>query len=242
ALMDNWEDKIEKLAQATINENVTNISGVPTWTVVLAKRVLEMTGKSRLLEIWPNLELFIHGAVSFTPYRDQFASLIPSEKMYYLETYNASEGFFGIQDQSRNDEMLLMLDYGIYYEFMPMDEYGKGFPETLSLEQVQLNKNYALVISTNSGLWRYLIGDTVRFTSLNPYRIKISGRTKLFINAFGEEVMIENSDNAVRIACEQTGASLKDYTVAPVFFSDNNNGAHEWIIEFEKQPANAEHF
>src|SRR5436190_12601538 len=155
ALMDNWEGKIEKLADATINENVTNISGVPTWTVVLAKRVLEMTGKNNLLEIWPNLELFIHGAVSFTPYKDQFAKLIPSEKMYYLETYNASEGFFGIQDQSRSDEMLLMLDYGIYYEFMPMEEYGKDFPETLSLEQVQLNKNYALVISTNSGLWRY---------------------------------------------------------------------------------------
>jgi len=242
ALMDNWEDKIERLAEATIHENVTNISGVPTWTVVLAKRVLEMSGKSNLLEIWPNLELFIHGAVSFTPYRDQFAKLIPSEKMNYLETYNASEGFFGIQDQPRSEEMLLMLDYGIYYEFMPLEEYGKDHPETLSLEQVELNKNYALVISTNSGLWRYLIGDTIRFTSLNPFRIKITGRTKLFINAFGEEVMIENTDNAVRIACEKTDALIRDYTVAPVYFSESENGAHEWLIEFEKLPDNLDYF
>ncbi|MEO8086762.1 MAG: GH3 auxin-responsive promoter family protein [Bacteroidota bacterium] len=242
ALMDNWEDKIEKLAEATINENVTNISGVPTWTVVLAKRVMEMTGKKNLLDIWPNLELFIHGAVSFTPYRDQFAKLIPSEKMNYLETYNASEGFFGIQDQANSDEMLLMLDYGIYYEFMPMEEYGKDFPNTLSLEEVELNKNYAVVISTNSGLWRYLIGDTIRFTSLNPFRIKITGRTKLFINAFGEEVMIENTDNAVRIACEKTDALIRDYTVAPVYFSESENGAHEWLVEFEKAPDNIDYF
>jgi hypothetical protein len=242
ALMDNWEDKIERLAEATINENVTNISGVPTWTVVLAKRVLEMTGKTSLLDIWPNLELFIHGAVSFTPYRDQFAKLIPSEKMNYLETYNASEGFFAIQDQPRSEEMLLMLDYGIYYEFMPMEEYGKEFPLTVSLEEVEVNKNYALVISTNSGLWRYLIGDTVRFTSVNPYRLKITGRTKLFINAFGEEVMIENADNAVRIACEKTDALIRDYTVAPVYFSESENGAHEWLIEFEKIPDNIDYF
>jgi hypothetical protein len=162
--------------------------------------------------------------------------------MSYLETYNASEGFFGIQDQPRSDEMLLMLDYGIYYEFMPMEEYGKDFPDTLSLEQVQLNKNYALVISTNSGLWRYLIGDTIRFTSLNPYRIKITGRTKLFINAFGEEVMIENTDNAVKIACEKTGALIKDYTVAPVYFSESENGAHEWLVEFEIAPDNMDYF
>lgn len=242
ALMDNWEDKIERLAEATVNENVTNISGVPTWTVVLAKRVLEMTGKDNLLEIWPNLELFIHGAVSFTPYRDQFARLIPSQKMNYLETYNASEGFFAIQDQSRSEEMLLMLDYGIYYEFMPMEEYGKDFPNTLSLDQVELNKNYALVISTNSGLWRYLIGDMIRFTSLNPYRIKITGRTKLFINAFGEEVMIENADKAIQVACEKTDALLKDYTVAPVYFSESENGAHEWLVEFENQPDNLDYF
>jgi len=201
-----------------------------------------MTGKNNLLEIWPNLELFIHGAVSFTPYREQFSKLIPSEKMYYLETYNASEGFFGIQDQSNSDEMLLMLDYGIYYEFMTMEEYGKDYPETLTLEQVQVNKNYALVISTNSGLWRYLIGDTIRFTSLNPYRLKITGRTKLFINAFGEEVMIENTDNAVKIACEKTEALIKDYTVAPVYFSESENGAHEWLVEFEKAPDNIDYF
>ncbi len=242
ALMDNWEDKIERLAEATINENVTNISGVPTWTIVLAKRILEMSGKNNLLEIWPNLELFIHGAVSFTPYRDQFKQLIPSEKMSYLETYNASEGFFGIQDQPGSDEMLLMLDYGIYYEFMPMEEYGKDFPDTFSLEEVELNKNYAVIISTNSGLWRYLIGDMIRFTSLNPFRIKITGRTKLFINAFGEEVMIENTDNAVRIACEKSEALIRDYTVAPVYFSESENGAHEWLVEFEKQPDNLDFF
>ena len=242
ALMDNWEEKIEKLAEATVNENVTNISGVPTWTLVLAKRVMEMTGHDNLLDIWPNLELFIHGAVSFTPYREQFAKLIPSEKMNYLETYNASEGFFGIQDQPKSEEMLLMLDYGIYYEFVPMEEYGKEFPVTLSLDEVELDKNYALVISTNSGLWRYLIGDTVRFTSLNPFRIRITGRTKLFINAFGEEVMIENTDNAIRIACEKSDALIREYTVAPVYFSESENGAHEWLVEFEKAPDNFDYF
>lgn len=242
ALMDNWEEKIDAMAMATMNENVTNISGVPTWTLVLARRMLEITGKNSLLEVWPNLELFIHGAVSFEPYREQFMKLLPSENMNYLETYNASEGFFGIQDRLKAEDMLLMLDYGIFYEFMPMSEYGKENPKTLSLEQVELNKNYALVISTNAGLWRYLIGDTVKFTSLNPFRIKISGRTKLFINAFGEEVVIENSDHAIRIACERTGASIKDYTVAPVYFSENSNGAHQWLIEFEKSPESLERF
>ncbi len=242
ALMDNWEEKIEKMVQATIPENVTNISGVPTWTLVLARRILEVTGKQNLLEVWPNLELFIHGAVSFTPYRDQFRQLIPSDQFNYLETYNASEGFFGIQDKLRSDEMLLMLDYGVFYEFMPLTEYGKEDPQTIQLEQVELNKNYAVVISTNAGLWRYVIGDTIKFTSKDPYRIKVTGRTKLFINAFGEEVIIENSDNAIRIACEKTGALVRDYTVAPVYFSTGNNGAHEWMIEFEKAPLSLEYF
>lgn len=242
ALMDNWEQKIEKIIQATIPENVTSISGVPTWTVVLAKRILEVTGRKNLLEVWPNLELFIHGAVSFTPYRDQFHQLIPSDTFQYLETYNASEGFFGIQDRLGADDMLLMLDYGVYYEFMPMDEYGKEDPVTIQLDEVELNKNYALVISTNAGLWRYVIGDTIRFTEKNPFRIKVSGRTKLFINAFGEEVIIENTDNAVRIACEKTGALVRDYTVAPVYFSTDNNGAHEWLIEFERKPLSIGYF
>ncbi len=242
ALMDNWEEKIEKMVGVTVNENVTNISGVPTWTLVLAKRILEVTGKKNLLEIWPNLELFVHGAVSFTPYQEQFKQLIPSDTFHYLDTYNASEGFFGIQDQSSSEEMLLMLDYGVFYEFMPMEEYGKEYPKTLGLEDVELNKNYALVISTNAGLWRYVIGDTVKFTSLNPYRIKITGRTKLFINAFGEELIIENTDDAVKIACDKTDAFIKDYTVAPVYFSESENGAHEWLIEFEKQPDNLEYF
>lgn len=194
------------------------------------------------MEVWPNLELFVHGAVSFTPYRDQFRQLIPSDSFNYLETYNASEGFFGIQDRLRSDEMLLMLDYGVFYEFMPLTEYGKEDPLTIQLDEVELNKNYALVISTNAGLWRYVIGDTIKFTNKEPYRIKITGRTKLFINAFGEEVIIENSDNAIRIACEKTGALVRDYTVAPVYFSSGENGAHEWMIEFEKALLSLEYF
>ena len=242
ALMENWEDKIEKMVQATLPVNVTTISGVPTWTLVLAKRILETTGKKNLLEVWPNLELFIHGAVSFVPYKDQFHQLIPSPSFNYLETYNASEGFFGIQDRLKSDEMLLMLDYGVFYEFMPMDEYGKENPKTIGLDEVELNKNYALVISTNAGLWRYIIGDTIKFSSLNPFRIRVSGRTKLFVNAFGEEVIIENSDQAIHIACEKTNALVKDYTMAPVYFTDKENGAHEWLIEFDKPPANTDYF
>ncbi len=242
ALLDKWEEKIDRMVKATINENVTSISGVPTWTIVLAKKILEVSGKKNLLEIWPNLELFIHGAVSFIPYRDQFKALIPSATFSYLETYNASEGFFGIQDQLDAEDMLLMLDYGVYYEFMPMEEYGKENPMTIGLDEVVMDENYALLITTNAGLWRYLIGDTIRFTSLNPYRIRITGRTRLFVNAFGEEVIIENTDLAVKIACEKTDAMVRDYTMAPVYFSDKENGAHEWIIEFDKAPDNIEYF
>ncbi len=242
ALMDNWEDKIEKMAHSTIPVNVTNISGVPTWTVILAKRVLEITGKNNLLEVWPNLELYFHGAVNFAPYREQFKKLIPSEEMYYLETYNASEGFFGIQDQINSTEMLLMLDYGIYYEFIPMEELDKEFPKSLTLAEVELNKNYALVISTNAGLWRYMIGDTIKFTSLNPYRIQITGRTKHFINAFGEELIIDNAENALVVACKETDAIIKDYTAGPIYFGDGVSGGHEWIIEFEKMPKDVELF
>jgi len=210
--------------------------------VVLAKRILEITGKENLTEVWPNLELFMHGAVSFVPYREQFQKLIPSPNMHYLDTYNASEGFFGIQDQEDLTEMLLMLDYGIYYEFIPMEEIDKENPKAIGLEDVETDKNYALAISTNAGLWRYMIGDTIKFTSLSPYRIKITGRTKLFINAFGEEVIIDNAENAVRIACEKTDSMIRDYTVAPVYFSDNEKAAHEWLIEFEKPPVSLEFF
>jgi hypothetical protein len=209
---------------------------------VLAKHLLELTGKNSLLEVWPNLELYIHGAVKFTPYREQFKKLIPSDKMYYLETYNASEGFFGIQDQSDSEEMLLMLDYGIFYEFLPMESFGEENPKTLGLHEVELNKNYALIISTNGGLWRYMIGDTVKFTSLSPYRIQITGRTKHFINAFGEEVIIDNAENALTAACSATGASIKDYTACPIYFHENEAGGHEWIIEFEQAPSDIEKF
>ncbi len=242
ALMDRWEEKIDKMVEVTIKENVTSLSGVPTWTLVLAKKILEVTGKKNLLEVWPNLELFIHGAVSFTPYIEQFRQLIPSSGFHYVETYNASEGFFGIQDRLGANDMLLMLDYGVFYEFIPMEEYGKDDPRTVQLEDVELNKNYAIVITTNAGLWRYVIGDTIRFTCKQPYRIRITGRTRLFINAFGEEVIIENTDEAIRIASEKTNSSVRDYTVAPVYFSDGENGAHEWLIEFEKAPISLEYF
>jgi len=242
ALMDNYEEKIDRMAEATIKENVTSISGVPTWTIVLAKKVMEITGTKNLLEVWPNLEAYFHGAVNFTPYRDQFKELIPSSEMYYLETYNASEGFFGIQDQSHSEELLLMLDYGIYYEFLPIEHLDDENPKTLSLDQVELHKNYAIIISTNAGLWRYLIGDTVQFTSVHPFRIKITGRTKHFINAFGEEVIIDNAENALTKACATTNAKIKDYTACPIYFSGEEAGGHEWIIEFEQQPSDFEQF
>lgn len=242
ALMENFEEKIEKMAHATKDVNVTCLSGVPTWNLLLFKRILELTGKDNLLEVWPNLELYFHGAVNFTPYREQFRQLIPSPDMYYLETYNASEGFFGIQDTPDPGEMLLMLDYGIFYEFLPLEHLGEDNPKTLTLDEVEPDKNYALIISTNAGLWRYLIGDTVRFTSLSPFRIQITGRTRHFINAFGEELIIDNAERALDEACRQTGAVIRDYTAAPVYFNGKDNGAHEWIIEFETPPAEFERF
>lgn len=242
ALMDDFEEKVEKMAQATINVNVTNISGVPTWNLVLAKRVLEITGKDNLLEVWPNLEFYFHGAVNFNPYREQFKKLIPRDDMYYMETYNASEGFFGIQDQPNSEEMLLMLDYGIYYEFLPMEDIHSESPKTLGLDQVELNKNYALIISTNAGLWRYMIGDTIKFTSLSPHRIQITGRTKHFINAFGEELIIDNAEKGLSKACAETNAIIRDYTACPIYFQGNDAGGHEWIIEFEKKPIDIERF
>lgn len=242
ALMDNYEEKMDRMAEATIKENVTNIAGVPTWTIVLAKKVLELTGKKNLLEVWPNLELYFHGAVNFGPYREQFKELIPTSEMYYLETYNASEGFFGIQDQPNSEELLLMLDYGIYYEFLPLENLNDENPKTLSLDQVEVYKNYAIIITTNAGLWRYMIGDTIQFTSLYPYRIKITGRTKHFINAFGEEVIIDNAEQALAKASADTNAKIKDYTACPIYFKGEEAGGHEWIIEFETQPNNFEAF
>lgn len=238
----NFEEKIETVAQITCRENVTSLAGVPTWNIVMAKRILEITGKSNLLEVWPNLEFYSHGGVSFRPYREQFKKLIPSEDMYYLENYNASEGYFALQDQADSEDLLLMLDYGIYYEFLPVENLHDEHPVTLSLDQVELNKNYALIISTNAGLWRYMVGDTIKFVCLDPFRIQITGRTKQYINTFGEEVIVDNADQALEFACSATGAIVKDYTAGPVYFSEGKSGAHEWVIEFEKQPDDFQRF
>jgi len=241
ALMDEWEGKIEKLANSSIKENVTSISGVPTWTLVLFKRILEITGKKNIAEVWPSLQLYMHGGVSFTPYKEQFQKLIGKD-IHYLEMYNASEGFFAAQEIPGEDGMLLFTDHGIFMEFMPVSEYGKENPKTIGLEEVEKGKNYAPVISTNGGLWRYLLGDTIQFTSLIPFRIKVSGRLKHFINAFGEELIVDNTDRAIAIASEKTGAIVNDYTAAPVYFSDSSNGAHEWLIEFEKEAPSLDEF
>ncbi len=238
----NFEEKIEQIAQITLKENVTSLAGVPTWNIVMAKRILEITGKDNLLEIWPNLEFYGHGGVSFKPYREQFQKLIPSDNMYYLENYNASEGYFGLQDQSDSEDLLLMLDYGIYYEFLPTERMQEENPSTLRLDQVELGKNYALIISTNAGLWRYKIGDTIKFTSLSPYRFQISGRTKQYINTFGEEVIVDNAEQALAEASKLTQARIKDYTAGPVYFKDAQAGAHEWVIEFEQQPNDFKRF
>ncbi len=242
ALMDNWEEKIERIARTTMEEDIYMMSGVPSWMMVLLKRVMEIKGVDNIHEVWPNLQLFWHGGVSFKPYREQFKKIIPSSTMNYVETYNASEGFFGIQDRMGADDMLLMLDYGIYYEFMPMSEYGGKNPRTVGLEDVELGENYAIVISTNGGLFRYIVGDTIRFTSKYPFRIQVSGRTKHYINAFGEELMVDNADVAIHAACEATGSLVEDYTAAPVFMTDNATGAHEWLIEFAKEPNDIETF
>lgn len=241
ALLDEWEEKIEKLAQGTITENVTSISGVPTWTLVLIKRILEITNKPTLAEVWPSLELYIHGGVSFTPYREQFEKLIGKD-IHYLEMYNASEGFFAAQIHPDEDGMALFFDHGIFMEFMPIEEYGKAQPETIGLLDVELGQHYALVINTNGGLWRYLLGDTIQFTTLAPYRIKVSGRLKHFINAFGEEVIADNSDKAIAQASRETDAVVNDYTAGPVYFSEQSNGAHEWLVEFDKEPSSLENF
>jgi len=242
SLMGEWETKLTAIVQETIHENVTSFAGVPSWMMVLLNRILDETGKTNMLELWPNLEVYFHGGVSFEPYREQYKKVLPKADFKYYEIYNASEGFFAIQDSNYSNELLLMLDYGIFYEFIPMDTFGTLNQRVIPLSEVQLNKNYALVITTNAGLWRYLIGDTVRFTSLSPYRIRVTGRTKHHINVFGEELMVENTDTAIAKACELTGTEVMEYTVAPIFMDGKEKGAHEWIIEFKQAPKDVEHF
>ena len=242
ALLSEWEDKLERITKYTLKEKVTNIAGVPSWMLVLLNYMLDYTGKKNILDIWPDLELFIHGGVSFEPYRDSFRELIPSDIMHYMETYNASEGFFGIQDDPAKNDLLLMLDYGVFYEFIPMENINDPDPPVFTVKDVKTNQNYALVISTNSGLWRYIIGDTIYFTSLFPHKIKISGRTKHFMNAFGEEVIIDNAENAILSASRKTGAIISEYTAAPIYMSGKSKGSHEWLIEFEKDPESIEKF
>ena len=242
AVMDDWEKKIDAMAEECAKENVTSMAGVPTWTIVLLQRIIEKNQLNSILDVWPNLEIFVHGAVAFEPYRKIFQQLIPSSGMNYQEVYNASEGFFGIQNDPKTQDMLLMLDYGVFYEFIPMDLFGEETEKTITLSDVKLNTNYALVISTNAGLWRYKIGDTIRFTSLSPYKIKITGRTKHFMNAFGEEIVIENADEAIKVACEETASLMSNYTASPVYFGDGKNGSHEWLLEFEKAPEDLDKF
>ncbi len=241
-LMSNWEEKIEKICETTVKEDVRCLAGVPSWFLTVINKILEKTGKENLHEVWPNLELFIHGGISFTPYREQYKRLLPHPKMKYMETYNASEGFFGLQDDPTDPSMLLMLDYGTYYEFMPVSEMGKQHPKTLLLEEVEPGINYAMIITTSGGLWRYMIGDTISFTSTKPYKFRITGRTKLFINAFGEELIIDNATKALKRACEQTAANVFEFTAAPVFMDEGRKGAHEWLIEFDTPPDNPENF
>ena len=242
SLIEEFEEKITKIIEHSLDENVTSFAGVPSWYLVLLKKVLEVTGKNNILEVWPNLEVFTHGGVKFEPYRAQYEKLFPGSQMHYMETYNASEGFFGIQDDPEKNDMLLMLDYGIYYEFIPMHDFRSDKLNTISLQEVEIGENYAMVISTNGGLWRYLIGDTIRFTSKFPYKFTVTGRTRHFINAFGEEVIIDNAEKAFQIACQQTHAVILEFTGAPIYMKDNEKGAHEWMIEFQKEPEDLNQF
>ncbi|MEW4923907.1 GH3 auxin-responsive promoter family protein [Algibacter sp. 2305UL17-15] len=242
SLMSDWEHKMQAIVNETINENVTSLAGVPSWMLVLLNNVLETTGKQNLHDIWPNLEVYFHGGVSFVPYKDQYKKILPKKDFKYYEIYNASEGFFAIQDQNNSSELLLMLDYGIFYEFIPMDVYNTSEEKAIPLSDVELNKNYAVVITTNAGLWRYKIGDTIRFTSLNPYRIKITGRTKHHLNVFGEELIIENAESALKKVCQRTNAEIVDFTAAPIFMEGKEKGAHEWLIEFKTPPKDINYF
>ena len=242
SLMNDWEYKMQAIVDETINENVTSLTGVPSWMLVLLNNVLETTNKQSLFDIWPNLEVYFHGGVSFTPYIDQYKAILPKKDFKYYEIYNASEGFFAIQDKNNSSELLLMLDYGIFYEFIPMETYGTSNEKVITLNEVEIGKNYAVIITTNAGLWRYKIGDTVRFTSINPYRIKVSGRTKHHINVFGEELIIENAEDALKLVCKKTNAEIVDFTAAPIFMEGKEKGAHEWIIEFKTPPKDINYF
>jgi phenylacetate-coenzyme A ligase PaaK-like adenylate-forming protein len=242
ALWSDFDKKVEKIAEIAVRQQVVSFAGVPSWNMVLMKRILACTGKNNMMEIWPRMELFIHGGMSFLPYREQYRHLFPSDSMHYLETYNASEGFFALQDDPRSDDMLLMLDYHVFFEFIPLDRLGEEHPPALTVDEVETGKNYAIVISANNGLWRYLIGDTVVFTSLYPHKIKISGRTRQFINAFGEEVIVDNAEKALQEACRATGAIVSEYTAGPVYMDCKTNGAHQWIIEFDAPPDSTEKF
>jgi hypothetical protein len=241
ALMDEWESKLNMIATSMMNENVTSIAGVPSWMLVLLKRILDLKQQKDIRSVWPDLEVYFHGGVSFAPYKEQFKQLLNNENVNYLQLYNASEGFFGIQDQRKSDDMLLMLDYGIYYEFIPVEDVGSSQPRVYNLSEIKTGVNYAMVISTNAGLWRYQLGDTVQFTGTFPYRFIITGRTKHFINTFGEELMVHNTDQAIATASEKANAHVSEYTLAPVFMAENA-GAHEWLIEFEKEPDNFDYF
>ena len=238
-LMSEWEEKIERTVQLTKDDkSLYMIAGVPTWNIVLFRRLLEVTGKSHILEVWPNLSVYVHGGVGFAPYKEQFKQFLPKDDFVYTEAYNASEGFFATQQFLGDDDLLLLLNNGVYYEFLPMEEWDNENPIAIPLEEVEIGKNYAMLISTNAGLWRYNIGDTVTFTSKYPYKIKITGRTKQFINAFGEEVMVENTDKAVALTCEETRSIVSEYTVAPIYFTKKRKGGHQWLVEFEKEPEN----
>lgn len=242
ALLSDFEVKRDRIARETIGKNITNLSGVPSWMLSVLTRVMEISGKTHLEEVWPDIEVFFHGGVAFTPYRSQYEQLITSPRMHYMETYNASEGFFGLQDDPADKSMLLMLDYGVFYEFIPMDEFGTEHPTVVPLWGVEKGKNYAMVISTSCGLWRYVLGDTVCFTSLNPYKFIITGRTKSFINAFGEELIVDNAEKGLAYACAETGAEVSEYTAAPVFMDDKAKCRHQWLIEFSRKPADMSAF
>ncbi len=242
ALIPDFETKLKRIAEETSKQNITSFAGVPSWNLVMMRYILEYTGKHNLLEIWPDLSLFMHGGIAFGPYREQFQAIIPSSQMLYRETYNASEGFFALQNDLADPGMLLIMDSGVFYEFIPMSEFGSANASALTVADVKTGVNYAMVISTNSGLWRYVIGDTVEFTSLYPHKIKITGRTKHFINVFGEELMVHNAEQALSATCEKANAIAKEYTVAPIFMEEKTKGAHEWVIEFERAPADYEQF
>ena len=242
ALLSDFEIKRERIAMEAMKQNVTNLSGVPSWMLSVLTRVMELSGKQYLNEVWPNLEMFFHGGVAFTPYRNQYQRLITSPQMHYMETYNASEGFFGLQDDPSDVAMSLMIDYGVFYEFIPMDEFENETPTVLPLWEVETGRNYAMVISTSSGLWRYIIGDMIRFTEVNPYKFIITGRTKSFINAFGEELIVDNAEKGLAEACRQTGAEVLEYTAAPVFMDNNGKCRHQWVIEFSREPESIPEF